>query len=844
MDEKSNVTFSSNVEIMKTNSTLKLDVAFCRKISDYYALRKLFQICDYSTNSYKYVFTSQQTKILCPDSSVYGFSPRKEDPIIAARNKALDNEYGYNYYLENGKVPLNDLIDEYELDYGKSIWDKRVWWQTVSMSDSGTAEKFGTYEEKAHQKGTVQPTGGGSLFSTFVKKEIERINKDNANSKFVPINEADLPDLEKDPYYYIYHRTAGVKDAPTELTKKNDIARSYLHKHGFYSAFEPTEQDTIINSSVEKNIFVDAGPGTGKTYTLINKINSLVEQNVDPESIMVLCFTNAAVAEVKKRRNEFVKSGGDRGLRNVDIRTFHSFAWWLINCYNNDEELKNSPEWKKINMSSLSYDGSIAKAIYIIRQHTDYILGGWSHFIVDEIQDLTDVRARLVLEIVKGCMKVGAGITVLGDSCQAIYDYDQDEVLNPLDSKKFYELLFTEFYNKGAFYKLEVNKRQTTWLIELTQQFRESILNEKVTEMRSAVADISIKVPQLSNVYSEDKLLQIADGGKICLLCRNNGQVLRLSSELRKRDIRHIVNAYDHKNCYATWIAVVFHNYGKSQISHDEFISRYSMVSKNDAENVWNKLAYKLDRDSNITLPVDEIINAIYCANVDDPMFHNNNTADIIVSNIHRAKGREYEAVIVEQNFVNRLATGGVRKDDIGEYKTLYVALTRPKKKLYFSNMVHSDGIRIIKVFDTGNKRWGKFLNQRINFLEIRESDIDKESFNRLTSKNQEYIWKNVKVGDEIKLQKSRSNERLRYDILHRNGDSYVVIGEMNDLLKNDLYALLQTNDISLLPSTIENLYVTDVFTHISDNEELNISDRVWNWVEFCGLGKLNYDVY
>ena len=116
MDEKSNVTFSSNVEIMKTNSTLKLDVAFCRKISDYYALRKLFQICDYSTNSYKYVFTSQQTKILCPDSSVYGFSPRKEDPIIVARNKALDNEYGYNYYLENGEVHLNDLIDEFELD--------------------------------------------------------------------------------------------------------------------------------------------------------------------------------------------------------------------------------------------------------------------------------------------------------------------------------------------------------------------------------------------------------------------------------------------------------------------------------------------------------------------------------------------------------------------------------------------------------------------------------------------------------------------------------------------------------------------------------------------------------
>ena len=842
MDERSNVIFSSNVEIMKTASTLKLDFAFCRKITDYYALLKLFHICDNSTNSYKYIFSPDQLKILCPNGSIYGYFPREENKDIEEKNLLKNEEYRYEYYLKNSKIYLNDLIDEFYPDYGKSIWDKSEWWQSVSLSGNMT-EKFGYYEEAVYQKGTVQPTGGGSFFTTFVKNEIEKAKPDDAFRNHVPFDEAVLPDLEKDPYYYIYHRTAGIMDATTEETQKNNSALAYLHKYGLYRAFESTEQDTIIYGSVEKNIFVDAGPGTGKTYTLINKINSLVEQDVDPESIMVLCFTNAAVAEIHNRRNDFVKSGGDRGLRNVDIRTFHSFAWWLVNFYNNDEELQNRPEWKKIDISSLTYDGTIARAIHIIQQYRDYILGGWSHFIVDEIQDLTDVIAKLVLELVRGCMKVGAGITVLGDSCQAIYDYEKEDGVNPIDSKKFYELLFAEFYNNGLFCKLEVNKRQTTELIQLTKTFRESILNEKVSEMKSAVSDIYAQIPELPDVYDENKLLNLAGTGKICLLCRNNGQVLKLSSELRKRDIRHVVNAYDHKKCYATWIAVVFHGFRKAQISFDEFRRRYNQCPNIDvdAETIWSKLAYKLDKQDR--LPVDEIIDAVYTAKLDDSLFHNSNNSNIIVSNIHRAKGREYEAVVIEKNFIKGLTTGIAKKDNIGEYKTLYVALTRPKKKLYYSRMVKSDGIRIISVFATGSKRWGKFLNEHINLMEIRSSDINKESFSKFSDAVQEYMWKNIKVGDEIKLQRSKITERC-YDILHRNGDKYNLIGEMDDVLEDDLLALNQTNDISLLPTTIDNLYVTDVFTEISDNNEINSSERVWNWVEFCGLGKLNYDVY
>lgn len=88
--------------------------------------------------------------------------------------------------------------------------------------------------------------------------------------------------------------------------------------------------------------------------------------------------------------------------------------------------------WNPVDMSKLSYDNSIVVATRIIRKYKNEVMGGWEHFIVDEIQDLTDVRAKFVLELIKGCLEIGCGFTVLGDSCQSIYDYDVENIIDPM----------------------------------------------------------------------------------------------------------------------------------------------------------------------------------------------------------------------------------------------------------------------------------------------------------------------------------------------------------------------------------------------------------------------------
>ena len=839
---ESNISFASNVNIITSDpiAMKKGDQQFLGKISDFYALRKLRDINGGTLNG-KYVFKYWQKKILCGEE---GFSVRREDDKIQAHNQEMEKSYGYSDYDEEQLFPL---IDEMYLNYNGSIWQTKsdgFWWDKGNgLFDYSGNAGISLWKPVNQQVGNVPVSGGGTLFTSYISQEVERIQQ--AEGIFVPFSEADLSELdEKDPYYYIYHKTAGVSDVET-VDIKNREADLYLQKYTLYSAFEEVEQDVIIRAGVQENIFVDAGPGTGKTYTLMNKLEYMIDElEVEPESIMVLCFTNAAVAEIKKRKNDAITAGISRGIRNVDVRTFHSFAWWLINVYNT--EMQDEPGWQEIDMRSLSYDGSIIRATQIIHKYPDIILGGWQHFIVDEIQDLTDVRARLVLEIIRGCIEVGCGVMVLGDSCQAIYDYNQQELSVPMTSTKFYKMLFELLYKKASMYKLGINHRQTSELICMTQGLREAILNEKIPEMKSEVKKLFDSMGQFSGRNVSDNIGEsflegLAGDGKVCLLCRNNGQVLRLSSQLRKRGVSHIVNAYDHDKCFASWVGAVFFDFGKQQISRNEFIERYNIRTFDVftyAEEVWDRLATLLRKRDNLLLGVEEIIAAIYSSQADDPVFHNYSESKIIVSNIHRAKGREYNSVVVDQNFVKGLM--GTKKTDIGEFKTLYVAVTRPKIGLYTAHLINSD-IRIWQIFKTGSKRWVKFVDKVLKYMEVRSSDIDKTSFLEIGTDIQKYIINNIKTGDEIILRKSKANEILRYSIYHVNSGREQRIGDLNSLFLNDLEAMIETDDSCQWPKEIRELYVTDVFTHLLPD---NTGRILWNWVDFCGIGHLIYDVY
>ena len=79
---------------------------------------------------------------------------------------------------------------------------------------------------------------------------------------------------------------------PVENRQFSSMASSV--SNAFFKNIKEADQAKIIQTSVEERVLVNAGPGTGKTWTLIERIIYLVISGTDPESIQVLCFSRAA----------------------------------------------------------------------------------------------------------------------------------------------------------------------------------------------------------------------------------------------------------------------------------------------------------------------------------------------------------------------------------------------------------------------------------------------------------------------------------------------------------------------------------------------------------------------
>ncbi|WP_368042250.1 UvrD-helicase domain-containing protein [Burkholderia metallica] len=78
------------------------------------------------------------------------------------------------------------------------------------------------------------------------------------------------------------------------------------------------EQLAIVNTKIPR-VFVSACAGSGKTHTLNARARRLLDRGVLAKKILVLCFSNTAVNELKKRLPDAIM-----------VRTFHSFSLDLV----------------------------------------------------------------------------------------------------------------------------------------------------------------------------------------------------------------------------------------------------------------------------------------------------------------------------------------------------------------------------------------------------------------------------------------------------------------------------------------------------------------------------------
>lgn len=92
---------------------------------------------------------------------------------------------------------------------------------------------------------------------------------------------------------------------------------------------KPNERQQQAIDIQNGQVMLLAGPGTGKTFTVINRIEQMIENGVDASTILCLTFSDAAANEMRQR---LIKKIGVKAS-SVDVYTYHSFCNDVIKQY-------------------------------------------------------------------------------------------------------------------------------------------------------------------------------------------------------------------------------------------------------------------------------------------------------------------------------------------------------------------------------------------------------------------------------------------------------------------------------------------------------------------------------
>lgn len=103
--------------------------------------------------------------------------------------------------------------------------------------------------------------------------------------------------------------------------------------------YVPMDRYLAVVEHDSGTLVVSAGPGTGKTFSLIRRIERLIDSGIDPSQIYYLTFVNSIVDAFKADIGKPKAQGGlgiDAEGLGIHISTLHSLAFKIVKAYSKE----------------------------------------------------------------------------------------------------------------------------------------------------------------------------------------------------------------------------------------------------------------------------------------------------------------------------------------------------------------------------------------------------------------------------------------------------------------------------------------------------------------------------
>ena len=427
----------------------------------------------------------------------------------------------------------------------------------------------------------------------------------------------------------------------------------------------------IISDKDSRYIVVAAGPGSGKTRVLVHKLASLLMlEDVKHEQLLMLTFSRAAATEFKQRLMELIGNAA----HFVEIKTFHSYCFDLLGRIGNLDDAKNV----------------VAEAAnMIIRGDVEPNKIGKTVLVIDEAQDMSIDEYSFIKALITNNEEMR--VIAVGDDDQNIFEFRGS------DSKYMFKLLNEE---GSKLYEMTENYRSSQNVVNYANSFIKNINNRMkntpIIPIRNYSGCVEVVHHESEYMYQPivENIIQNKRDESTCVLTQTNEEAVIMVALLRKYGIRgKLIQSMDG---FSFWNLAEIRYFLKclnkgnkvpiipQQLWDEAKLATFAMYAKSNSL-CYVKRCIELFEQINKVKYYSDFREFIYESSVED--FCDISDADVVVSTIHKAKGREFDDVYM-------LLSDYYSKDD-NLIRRFYVGMTRAKNRLF----IHTNG----KLFNNTN---------------------------------------------------------------------------------------------------------------------------------------------
>ena len=667
---------------------------------------------------------------------------------------------GFHYTLANMSEILNT---DFDIKRGRLIYHQREHIEFNPQRISEPKPYRREHYDKSFKIYMKQKIANVHLFKSFLDNFSN--GGENAALSFIK----NYFSLDKNEFLKLYKLNAKRLENPISQALLDKIIKNLS-----------IEQKNIIEDE-SKAIMILAGPGSGKTKTLVHKIaHLLTAEDKKSENFLMLAHSRTAVSEFKSRLYGLL---GEQAYE-VKIMTFHAFALTLLG-----EKVKNNADLKdKIPLATIALKSGEISLPYI------------EMLVLDEYQDINSQSYEFI-KAIYAQMSDERQIIAVGDDDQCIFDF--------LGANSYFIKCFKNDFKleqgEIATHELVTNYRSNQRLVNFANVYRKNFLkngcksadlkaNSKNIEsgfvgfthyqMELSFANLALCVNKFREFLREQNRQKEIS---IAVLVRDNDEVCALRYEFERLNIKtHQIldkDGFELKNLIEIWEFIEFLKNGKRRDEAFKFIeSKYK-----DSENlplfksVVNRFETEFESgslslyDKMLQREIDRKIMAFNFENfVQDLSFNEfekfNTKDEIIISTMHKAKGKEFDFVFV-----------GIDKK-IAFYKNeekrlLYVAFTRAKSRLF----IHSASSAL------------RTLNTYCDKSEIYEKkDENPRQISYIMSLKDIYLSYYTKINEKIQLISGKKCEVKITNDNEKHIDIFlnkISAGRLSNELKNKILA-------------------------------------------------------